>query len=140
MVSDLTGGSMTTRSAAITHLVPDHDEAIASCPDLLGFQLTDDTPLPDGKRWVLMAPPGGGPALLLVSAAGPGQVAAIGHKAGGRVFLVLRTEDFAADDRALRERSVRIGEGPREEDDGTGVVFEDGCGAAWDLMLMRKPA
>jgi catechol 2,3-dioxygenase-like lactoylglutathione lyase family enzyme len=131
---------MTTRIGAITYLVPDYDEAIASFTDLLGFRLVEDRPLGAGKRWVLVAPPGGGPCLLLAKATGPEQAAGIGRQAGGRVFLFLHTDDFAADHRAMRERGVRFREEPRQEDYGTVAVFEDAYGTPWDLLQLRSPA
>lgn len=130
---------MTTRIGAITYLVPDYDEAIASFTRLLGFELLEDKPLDDGKRWVLVAPPGGGPALLLAQASGPDQQAGIGRQAGGRVFLFLHTDDFDADYRALLARGVRFREEPRHEDYGTVAVFEDGYGTPWDLLQLRSP-
>ncbi len=131
---------MTTRIGAITYLVPDYDEAIASFTGLLGFRLLQDTPLGDGKRWVLVAPEGGGPALLLARASGPDQAAGIGRQAGGRVFLFLHSDDFAADHAALLARGVRFREAPRHEDYGTVAVFEDGYGTPWDLLQLRAPA
>jgi catechol 2,3-dioxygenase-like lactoylglutathione lyase family enzyme len=131
---------MTTRIGAITYLVPDYDEAIASFTHLLGFRLVEDTPLGDGKRWVLVSPPGGGPLLLLAKADGPKQAAAIGTQAGGRVFLFLHTDDFEADHRAMLARGVRFREQPRHEAYGTVAVFEDGYGTPWDLLQLRPPA
>jgi hypothetical protein len=42
----------------VTLLVRDYDEAKAWYCDTLGFNLIEDTPLTDGKRWVLVAPQG----------------------------------------------------------------------------------
>ena len=45
-----------------------------------------------GKRWVIVAPPGGdGASLLLARAATEEQEAHIGDQTGGRVFLFLQT-------------------------------------------------
>ncbi|MFN7270494.1 MAG: VOC family protein, partial [bacterium] len=50
----------------VSVVVRDYDEAIAFYVNTLGFSLVEDTPLPaEGKRWVVVAPPGGAGAGLL---------------------------------------------------------------------------
>ena len=39
-------------------VVRNYDEAIAFFTNSLGFELIDDTDRGEGKRWVLVAPPG----------------------------------------------------------------------------------
>jgi len=56
---------------------------------------------------------------------------------GGRVFLFLRTDDFARDHEAYRARGVRFIEAPRDEAYGRVVVFEDLYGNRWDLVEPR---
>jgi catechol 2,3-dioxygenase-like lactoylglutathione lyase family enzyme len=123
---------------AIAHvalLVRDYDEAIAWYVDVLGFALREDVALGDGKRWVLVAPPGAaGTALLLARAVGLAQVARVGDQTGGRIFLFLHTDDFARDHAAMRARGVRFVEAPRHEPYGTVAVFEDLYGNRWDLV------
>ena len=63
----------------ITLLVRDYDEAVAFFTNALGFQLIEDTPQDEGKRWVLVAPAGShGTSLLLAQASTPEQTARIG--------------------------------------------------------------
>lgn len=50
---------------SVAFLVRDYDDAIAFFTGQLGFTLVEDTPLGDEKRWGLVAPSGGGAALLL---------------------------------------------------------------------------
>ena len=45
---------------AIALVVADYDAAIAFYVEKLGFDLVEDTPLGSGKRWVRVAPAGGG--------------------------------------------------------------------------------
>jgi catechol 2,3-dioxygenase-like lactoylglutathione lyase family enzyme len=79
-------------------LVRDYDDAKAWYCDVLGFDLVEDTPLLDGKRWVLVAPPGSTETrLFLARAATAEQAKSVGVQAGGRVFLFLHTNDFWAD-------------------------------------------
>ena len=123
------------RLAAVTVLVRDYDEAIAWYSEMLGFEVAEDRPLGDGKRWVLLAQPGStGPHLLVAKAATTEQAAAIGNQAGGRVFLFLETDDFARDHRALRSGGVRFVEEPRRETYGIVAVFLDLYGNKWDLI------
>ena len=124
--------------AAIALLVRDYDEAIAFYVDTLGFDLVEDTPLGPGKRWVLVAPPGGsGSRLLLARADGDGQAARVGDQTGGRVFLFLHTDDFRREHQRMIERGVRFREEPRHEPYGTVAVFEDLYGNLWDLIEPR---
>ena len=94
--------------------------------------------LADGKRWVLVAPPGSNETrLLLAKASAPEQVAQIGRQAGGRVFLFLQTDDFWRDFKELTERGVRFREAPRDEPYGMVAVFEDLYGNRWDLLQIK---
>lgn len=123
-----------SRIGAVALVVPDYDAAIAHYTGALGFRLVEDTPLGPGKRWVTVEPPGGGARLLLAKAADAAQAAAIGNQAGGRVFLILETDDFARDHAAYRAAGVRFREEPRREAYGTVAVFEDAFGNLWDLI------
>lgn len=121
--------------AHVAVVVRDYDEALAYFTGVLGFELIKDTPLADGKRWVLVAPPGlRGTSLLLARAADAEQSSRIGNQSGGRVFLFLQTNDFWRDFRAMKARGVNFQESPREESYGNVVVFTDLYGNRWDLI------
>jgi len=121
-------------------LVRDYDEALAFYTGVLGFTLIEDTVLGDGKRWVLVAPPGdAGTCLLLAKATTPEQAARIGDQTGGRVFLFLHTDDFWRDYRALAARGLQFTEEPRVESYGTVAVFVDLYGNRWDLLELKTP-
>ena len=121
--------------AHLTVVVRNYDEALEFYTQKLGFHLLEDTPLPDNKRWLLVAPPGSpGAALLLAEAATPEQSLAIGNQTSGRVFLFLHTDDFWRDYKAYQSRGVRFLESPRQESYGTVAVFEDLYGNKWDLL------
>ncbi len=121
----------------VTLVVREYDEAIAYFTDALDFELIEDTPLGDGKRWVLVGPAGGGFTLLLARAATPRQEARVGDQTGGRVFLFVYTDDFRRDYERMKSRGVKLVEEPREEPYGTVVVFEDLYGNRWDLIEPR---
>ncbi len=119
----------------ISLVVRDYDEAIAYYTQKLGFDLVEDTDLGEGKRWVLVAPPGSEETrILLAKADGPDQVAAIGNQTGGRVFLFLFTDDFSATYEGFNAAGVKFLEAPRKEPYGTVAVFEDLYGNKWDLI------
>lgn len=123
------------RIATVTLVVDDYDAAIAFYRDKLGFDLVADTPLGDGKRWVVVAPKGGkGARLLLAQADGPTQAAHVGNQTGGRVGFFLETDDFARDHAAFTAAGVVFREAPRHEPYGSVAVFEDLYGNTWDLI------
>jgi catechol 2,3-dioxygenase-like lactoylglutathione lyase family enzyme len=117
-------------------LVRDYDEAIAFYTQKLRFTLIEDTEQPEqGKRWVVVAPPGGaGATLLLARAATPEQEAFIGNQAGGRVFLFLCTDDFWRDYHAMRAEGVSFVREPKQAEYGMVAVFLDLYGNRWDLI------
>jgi catechol 2,3-dioxygenase-like lactoylglutathione lyase family enzyme len=123
----------------VTVVVPDYDRAIAWYRDVLGFTLTIDQPLGDGKRWVVMRPDEtSGAGLLLARADGADETRAIGNQTGGRVSFFLSTDDFAGDHARYRARGVEFIEEPRYEDYGTVAVFRDAFGNFWDLIEHRS--
>lgn len=115
-------------------VVRDYDEAIAFFTDVLGFQLSEDTDMGNGKRWVVVSPDGTGASLLLAKAANPEQLDHAGNQTGGRVFLFLRTSDFDGDYQRMLAAGVRFTEEPRHEPFGKVVVFLDLYGNKWDLI------
>ena len=129
---------MTQKIATLALVVADYDEAIEFYRDKLGFSLVADTPLGEDKRWVMVAPPGGnGARLLLAKADGPEQLATVGNQTGGRVMLFLETDDFAGDFARMSEKGVTFLEAPRHEAYGSVVVFADLYGNKWDLIEPR---
>ena len=121
--------------ARITLVVPDYDDAIAFYRDDIGFELLEDIDLGDGKRWVVLRPPGAQEtALLIAKADGVSQGAAIGNQTGGRVSFFLFTDDFARDHAAMLAKGVTFKEEPRHEPYGTVAVFSDPFGNLWDLL------
>ena len=124
--------------AQFSLLVREYDEAIDFYVRVLGFELLEDTPISEEKRWVRVAPPeGGGAALLLARASTDAQRGLVGKQAAERVWLFLETDDFAGDYRRLKEYGVSIIRERSEEIYGTVCVFADLYGNRWDL-IQRK--
>ncbi len=123
----------------IALVVRDYDEAIDFYVNTLGFELLDDTYQPEqDKRWVVVAPPGGsGATILLARASKPEQEAFVGNQAGGRVFLFLNTDDFWRDFERLKAKGVRIVREPKQQDYGMVAVFADLYGNLWDLLQLN---
>jgi uncharacterized glyoxalase superfamily protein PhnB len=116
-------------------LVHDYDEAIAFYLEKLNFEVRLDTPLSGTKRWVVLAPSGGGQGcILLAKADTKEQAESVGNQTGGRVFLFLDTDNFQRDYEKYVERGVSFIEAPRTEEYGTVAVFEDLYGNRWDLI------
>ena len=120
--------------ANITFVIPDYDEAIAFFCDVLGFDLLEDLDMEPGKRWVRVAPKGGGAALLLAKARGESQEAAIGNQTGGRVAFFLHTDNFDRDYEAVKAAGCGFTGPVRDEPFGKVVVFRDPWGNLWDLI------
>ena len=118
----------------VTMVVRDYDEAIAWFTKCLRFSLLEDTPLGDGKRWVRIATPGNGAALLLAKAVGDPQIAAIGNQTGGRVGFFLTVADFSEMFSHMQRNGVVFEGEPRTEPYGQVIVFQDLYGNRWDLL------
>ncbi|OLF16864.1 VOC family protein [Actinophytocola xanthii] len=119
----------------VTLVVHDYDEAIAFYVGAVGFELREDTLLADGKRWVVVVPPGASETgLLLARADDEAQRTRVGDQTGGRVALFLATDDFARDHARMVANGVVFDEEPRHEPYGTVAVFRDLYGNAWDLV------
>jgi catechol 2,3-dioxygenase-like lactoylglutathione lyase family enzyme len=134
------------RVALVTLVVDDYDEAIRFYTEALGFRLVEDTPRPDGSRWVVVEPEpepgtgGHGTALLLAQAKGEAQRGRVGDQAGGRVGFFLHTDDFARDHARMSAAGVTFLEAPRHETYGSVAVFQDLYGNRWDLLQPAPPA
>ncbi len=121
-------------------VVTDYDEAIDFYVGTLGFELVEDTYVPEQqKRWVVVAPPGCTESrLLLARSVGDEQSSRVGNQTGGRVFLFLYTDDFWRDYEAYRAKGVKFVREPKKEPYGTVAVFVDLYGNMWDLFQARE--
>lgn len=122
--------------ALVALVVRDYDEALDFYVGRLGFELVEDRDVPEqGKRWVVIAPPGTtGTALLLARASTPEQAARIGDATGGRVAFFLHTDDFDRDYRRYVDAGVEFVRPPSVQPYGTVAVFRDLYGTLWDLI------
>ena len=128
------------RMGLFTLVVKDYDEAIAYYCDVLGFQLLEDSPRGEGKRWVVVAPNKDDKCcnILLARADNKDQENAIGYQTGGRVGFFLYTDDFQTDYEIMKSKGVIFCEEPRHEEYGSVVVFADIYGNKWDLLQLAS--
>ena len=118
----------------VTLVVRDYDDAIAWFTRCLRFVAIEDTDLGGGKRWVRVADPGSGVALLLAKAAGTEQIAAIGNQTGGRVGFFLTVPDFSEMFSHMQHCGVVFEGTVRDEPYGKVIVFRVLVGNRWDLL------
>ncbi|MBB6002055.1 VOC family protein [Arcicella rosea] len=122
----------------ITLVVHDYDEAIEFYTRKLQFELVEDTPLTESKRWVLVRPQNSnGFCLLLAKAVNEEQKKSVGNQSGGRVFLFLNTDDFWRDFHQMKSVGIEFVREPSEEVYGIVAVFKDLYGNLWDLIEDR---
>lgn len=125
----------------ITLVVEDYEPAIDFYVNKLGFQLIEDTDIPEeAKRWVVVAPDGsGGTQLLLARATCEKQASRIGNQTGGRVSMFLYTDDFYRDYNTYQSSGIEFVRPPKKERYGTVAVFKDLYGNLWDLIQASDP-
>jgi catechol 2,3-dioxygenase-like lactoylglutathione lyase family enzyme len=130
----------------VSLVVRDYDEALAFYVGKLGFDLVEDSFVPEqNKRWVVIEPPGAGSSggqgagakLLLARGVNEHQQSRIGDQTGGRVFLFLYTNDFWRDFNAYKAQGVEFVREPAEMPYGTVAVFKDLYGTLWDLVQLK---
>jgi len=121
-------------------VVRDYDEAIEFYTRKLHFEVIEDTYQPEqGKRWVVVSPPGSrGVTLLLARASKPEQEPFVGNQTGGRVFLFLNTDDFWRDYHEMKASGIHFVRKPKEQPYGIVAVFEDLYGNLWDLLELKE--
>lgn len=121
------------RLAIVTVVVNDYDEALDYFCGKLGFSLEEDRPIGE-KRFLRVAPPGGGCQLLLAKPKNEQEASRVGDQTGGRVSFFLHTDNFERDYQRLLAAGVEFVEQPRRESYGSVVVFKDLYGNKWDLV------
>jgi lactoylglutathione lyase len=125
--------------STVALMVDSYDDAIEFYINKLQFELIEDTDLGGGKRWVQVSPPNSkGTSLLLAQATTEKQTKSIGNQTGGRVFLLLQTNDFWRDYEQMKINGVEFAEDPRVEEYGTVVIFKDLYDNKWDLLQLNQ--
>ena len=117
----------------VTLLVPEYDAGLRFFVEGLGWSCLSD--IDQGrKRWVTVAPPGGGTSLVLAIPTTAEQSRALGAQTGDRVGLFLETDEFDATAARITAAGGRLLEEPRTEPYGRVVQWCDPWGNRWDLL------
>jgi predicted enzyme related to lactoylglutathione lyase len=117
-----------THASFVTLPVTDQDRALRFYRDVLGFEVTADLQLPQG-RWLQVAPKG---AQTVFTLSGPGMG---GFEAGSAQGIMLVTTDVDADCAQLVEAGAEV-RGPDEYPWGRMASFSDPDGNG--LMLLTE--
>lgn len=126
---------MFQRIAQVALVVEDYDDAINFYTQKLDFELLEDTPLSEDKRWVMIAPKGAKECgLLLAKASNERQKKSIGNQTGGRVGFFLFTDDFWRDYHKMIAQQINFVRPPETLEYGIVAVFEDLYGNLWDFI------
>jgi catechol 2,3-dioxygenase-like lactoylglutathione lyase family enzyme len=122
----------------VTIVVGDYDEAIDFFVEVLGMELSEDSPSLTSsgmaKRWVVVRPTNATTGFLLARAEGELQESRVGNQTGDRVGFFLRVDDFEETLAKLESAGAEVLTVPREEAYGKVVVFRDIFGNRWDLL------
>lgn len=109
--------------------VNDLDRAIAFYRDVLGWEMRVDATMPDGSRWVAVAPPRAETGFTLVHRYSDWTPEMVGGWSG----IVVEVEDVFKTYDELKERGVEFDETPRREPWGGWAAFSDSEGNRFGL-------
>lgn len=139
--------SPSIRLAAITLLVRDYDKAAKWYSENLGFEVRDNRDLRPGKRWVAMFSKDDPKFQIFLHQPGNGYMPVdktlSPDRIGKETFWILRTNDFDAMVKRLKENGVQFRSRTYEMGDGgKEIVLEDLYGNLWVLQQVEpeKPA
>ena len=122
----------------ITLLVDDVDKVFDFYVSKLNFKKVDDLTMPNGYRWLTVAPQSQQEiALVFVVADSSDKIQRIGSQTAGHVFMTLQTDDIHRDYATFKNKGVTFYGEPYEMPWGTEVVFEDCYGNRFDLVQVK---
>jgi catechol 2,3-dioxygenase-like lactoylglutathione lyase family enzyme len=132
----LTVDAMNQHLSYIALWVRDQDEAVAFYTQKLGFEVRDDTTLPElgNYRWVTVGPPEKPDFAIALNVPGPpfdaDKVEAIKTlmAAGMLTGMFFATDDIQASHEQLKSRGVAIEQEPTQMPYGTEIVLRDPSG------------
>jgi predicted enzyme related to lactoylglutathione lyase len=126
---------MITKLASVTIYVDDIDRALAFYVDKLGLSKTADVRLPDGFRWVTVAPTVDAETRIQLEQVDDSDRAKQLHQAaGGGTTWVFYTDDCRRTFDELQARGVHITQDPTPRPYGVEATFEDLYGNTFALV------
>ena len=131
---------MTQYISTITLLVNDYDEALNYYKNVLLFELIEDIQMNSVKRRIIIRPKNSNNniGIVLAKATNDEQKMRVGNQVGGRVLMILNTDNFDEDYKLYKRNGVEFMEEPRNEKYGKVVVFKDLYGNMYDLIQNTK--
>jgi catechol 2,3-dioxygenase-like lactoylglutathione lyase family enzyme len=123
----------------VTLLVRDQDEALEFYTGKLGFKTRYDMTMPEGFRWLTVAPPGQPDfEVILMKADSAESENGVGRQAPGSLLFIVATDDCRADYAALKAKGVEFLGEPTERPWGLEAMFRDLYGNLLDLLEPNK--
>ena len=121
-----------------TLLVNNFDEAADFYINKLDFVKKQDITMPNGYRWLSVAPKDqADSALVFVLADTDAKKQRVGSQVANHVFLTLQTDDCLRDYKLYKSRGVKFFGEPKTNPWGVEVVFEDLYGNRIDLVQIK---
>jgi catechol 2,3-dioxygenase-like lactoylglutathione lyase family enzyme len=118
---------MTLRVDKVSIPVRDQEKALRFYRDVLGFEVTTDTPFGEGQRWLELRAPGQDIAIVLFTA--PGHESRIGTFQ----HVLFTAPDVQAAYEAMKAKGVVFTLAPKREPWGISAVFQDVDGNSFSL-------
>jgi catechol 2,3-dioxygenase-like lactoylglutathione lyase family enzyme len=132
---------MIQRIGHVTVIVRDQEEALRFYTDKLGMEKREDERMGE-FRWLTVAPPGGGTAIVLQKPGAPFQTpdeaAELLARVGQGTTWVVETDDCRKDHAAMAGKGVVFREPPSDMPWGVSAVFEDLYGNKYNLLQPRE--
>lgn len=126
----------------ISHLfitVDDHDKGLDYYVGVLGFKKTWDLPMPNGWRWLTVAPNGLEECNIVINkASNPQETALIGKQSAPPLtpVFMIETDSFQAQYETWKAKGVNFTQEPEHMPWGSMVTFQDPWGN--QLLLMQS--
>lgn len=122
---------MITHAKFVGVYVSDQQRALDFFTNKLGFDLIQDEPLGEGRRWIEVAPPGAQTGLALFTPPG------MEDRVGTFSPVAFTCEDVRATYEELKARGVEFTQEPKEEFWGVSALFTDPDGNTYLLGTSR---
>eukprot|EP01120_Amphizonella_sp_Union-15-10_P011176 TRINITY_DN4671_c0_g1_i1.p1 TRINITY_DN4671_c0_g1~~TRINITY_DN4671_c0_g1_i1.p1 ORF type:complete len:146 (-),score=32.10 TRINITY_DN4671_c0_g1_i1:67-474(-) len=119
----------------VSIFVKNQEEALQFYTQKLDFKKTADGTLPNGYRWLTVAPPGANFEFVLELATGEA-LERVGTQTGGKILAAMDVDQITKTYETWKVRGVEFLAPPEVAAWGTGVVFKDLYG---NQFYLRQP-
>ncbi|QCK16832.1 VOC family protein [Mangrovivirga cuniculi] len=115
-------------------LVKDYNEAIDFYVQKLNFQLKEDTPISECKRWVTVTPGNKSECSIVLNKVDLDLEHLVGKQAGGKVLFIVQTSDVEQDYQLFLSKGVVIDQKPLNLPHGKVMIIRDLYGNKIDYI------